>query len=72
MASAELAKYASNCFLAAKISFMNEMANICERIPGVDVVDIAKAMGSDPRIGKEFLMAGAGWGGSCFQRTRRR
>jgi UDPglucose 6-dehydrogenase len=66
LASAELAKYASNCFLAAKVSFMNEMANICERIPGVDVVDIAKAMGLDPRIGREFLMAGAGWGGSCF------
>lgn len=66
LASAELAKYASNCFLASKISFINEMANICERIPRVDVVDIAKAMGLDPRIGDEFLNAGAGWGGSCF------
>lgn len=66
LASAELAKYASNCFLAAKISFINEVANICERIPGVDVVDVARAMGLDPRIGKEFLKAGAGWGGSCF------
>jgi UDPglucose 6-dehydrogenase len=66
LASAELAKYASNCFLAAKISFMNEMANICERLPRVDVTDMAKAMGMDPRIGKEFLKAGAGWGGSCF------
>jgi len=66
LASAEFAKYASNCFLANKISFMNEMASICERIPKVDVTDIAKAMGLDPRIGKEFLKAGAGWGGSCF------
>ena len=66
LASAELAKYASNCFLAAKISFINEVANICEKIPMVDVVDVARAMGLDPRIGKEFLKAGAGWGGSCF------
>ncbi len=66
LAEAELSKYASNCFLAAKVSFINEMANICERIPGVDIVQVAKAMGLDPRIGKEFLKAGAGWGGSCF------
>jgi UDPglucose 6-dehydrogenase len=66
LASAELAKYASNAFLATKISFINEMANVCERIPGVDVVEIAHAMGLDPRIGPEFLRAGAGWGGSCF------
>jgi UDPglucose 6-dehydrogenase len=66
LASAELAKYASNAFLAARISFMNEMANICERIPEVDVTEIAHAMGLDPRIGSEFLKAGAGWGGSCF------
>ena len=66
LASAELAKYASNAFLATKISFINQMANICERIPGVDVVEIAHAMGLDPRIGPEFLRAGAGWGGSCF------
>ena len=66
LAEAELAKYASNCFLAAKVSFINEMANICERIPGVDIVQVAKAMGLDPRIGKEFLKAGTGWGGSCF------
>jgi len=66
LASAELAKYASNAFLATKISFINQMANICERISGVDVVEIARAMGLDPRIGPEFLRAGAGWGGSCF------
>lgn len=65
-ASAELAKYASNAFLATKISFINEMANICERIPGVDVVEIARSMGLDPRIGPHFLNSGAGWGGSCF------
>jgi len=66
LASAELAKYASNIFLATKISFINQIANICERIPGVDVVEIACAMGLDPRIGSKFLRAGAGWGGSCF------
>lgn len=66
LASAELAKYASNAFLATKISFINQMANVCERISGVDVVEIARAMGLDPRIGPEFLRAGAGWGGSCF------
>jgi len=64
--SAELAKYASNAFLATKISFINQIANICERISGVDVVEIAEAMGLDPRIGPGFLKAGAGWGGSCF------
>jgi len=66
LASAELSKYASNAFLATKISFINEIANLCERISGVDIVDIALAMGTDPRIGREFLRAGAGWGGSCF------
>ena len=71
LASAELAKYASNCFLAAKVSFINEVANICERIPRVDVTDVARAMGLDPRIGKEFLKAGAGWGGSCFPKDTR-
>jgi UDPglucose 6-dehydrogenase len=66
LASAELSKYASNAFLATKISFINQIANICEKIPGVDVVEIARAMGLDHRIGPEFLCAGAGWGGSCF------
>jgi len=71
LASAELAKYASNAFLATKISFINQIANICERISGVDVVEIAGAMGLDPRIGPEFLRAGAGWGGSCFPKDTR-
>jgi len=66
LASAELAKYASNAFLATKVSFINQMANICEKIPGVDIVEIAQAVGLDHRIGQEFLRAGAGWGGSCF------
>lgn len=64
--NAELIKYASNAFLATKISFMNEIANLCERIPGADVEVIAKAMGLDERIAPYFLKAGLGWGGSCF------
>ncbi|NOY87498.1 MAG: UDP-glucose/GDP-mannose dehydrogenase family protein [Deltaproteobacteria bacterium] len=63
--TAELIKYASNAFLATKISFINEMANICEAIGG-DVNTIAKAMGLDGRIGPKFLHAGPGYGGSCF------
>ena len=63
--SAELIKYASNAFLATKISFINAMANICERT-GADVSLVAKGMGYDKRIGREFLMAGLGYGGSCF------
>ncbi len=62
---AEAAKYASNAFLAAKVSFVNEISNICDRI-GVDVTEVARVMGLDPRIGAEFLKAGLGWGGSCF------
>jgi len=54
-----------NCFLATKISFINEMANICEAI-GADVKEVARGMGSDKRIGQAFLGAGVGWGGSCF------
>jgi UDPglucose 6-dehydrogenase len=63
--SAELIKYASNAFLATKISFINEIANICENV-GADVQVVAYAMGLDKRIGPKFLHAGAGYGGSCF------
>lgn len=63
--SAEMIKYASNAFLATKISFINGIANICE-IAGADVRDVAKGMGLDSRIGGAFLNAGLGWGGSCF------
>lgn len=64
--TAEMIKYASNAFLATKVSFINEIANICELVPGIDVVKVAKGMGLDPRIGSRFLNAGVGWGGSCF------
>jgi UDPglucose 6-dehydrogenase len=63
--TAEMIKYASNAFLAVKISFINEIANLCERT-GADVQVAAKAMGLDHRIGSKFLHAGAGFGGSCF------
>jgi len=66
LASAEMVKYASNAFLATKVSFINEVANICEKVAGVDVVKVAEGMGLDERIGKRFLHAGAGFGGSCF------
>jgi UDPglucose 6-dehydrogenase len=66
LSTAEMIKYASNAFLATKISFINEIANICENVPGVDVVKVAEGMGLDERIGKKFLHAGAGFGGSCF------
>ena len=64
--TAEMIKYASNAFLATKISFINLMARLCEKIPGSDVTDVAKGMGLDPRIGPLFLQAGPGFGGSCF------
>jgi UDPglucose 6-dehydrogenase len=65
LSSAEMVKYASNAFLATKISFINEVANICDRV-GADVVEVAKGIGLDSRIGSKFLQAGIGWGGSCF------
>ncbi|MEN1936914.1 UDP-glucose/GDP-mannose dehydrogenase family protein [Paenibacillus sp. 102] len=63
--SAEMIKYASNAFLATKISFINEISNICEKV-GADVLEVAGGMGMDRRIGSHFLQAGIGYGGSCF------
>lgn len=63
--TAEMIKYASNAFLATRISFINEIANICEEL-GADVREVARGMGLDKRIGPQFLDAGLGWGGSCF------
>jgi len=65
IASAEMVKLASNAFLATKISFINEIANVCEET-GADVIEVAKGMGLDARIGPQFLQAGLGFGGSCF------
>ena len=66
--TAEMIKYASNAFLATKISFINEIAQICERL-GADVKEVAAGMGYDKRIGRAFLDAGLGYGGSCFPKT---
>jgi UDPglucose 6-dehydrogenase len=65
IASAEMVKLASNAFLATKISFINEIANVCEET-GADVIEVARGMGLDDRIGNKFLQAGLGFGGSCF------
>jgi UDPglucose 6-dehydrogenase len=64
--TAELIKYANNSFLATKISYINTIANICEKIPGTDITTVAKAVGLDQRINPKFLCAGLGYGGSCF------
>ncbi len=68
--TAELIKYAANSFLATKISFINEMANICSKT-GANIVDVSEALGLDQRIGKKFLHAGIGFGGSCFPKDLR-
>ncbi|NEN87801.1 MAG: UDP-glucose/GDP-mannose dehydrogenase family protein [Okeania sp. SIO3H1] len=65
LSSAEMIKYAANSFLATKISFVNEIANICDRV-GADVTQVSRGIGLDSRIGNKFLQAGIGWGGSCF------
>jgi UDPglucose 6-dehydrogenase len=68
--SAELIKYGSNAFLATKISFINEIARLCE-LTGANVDNVARGMGLDPRVGSAFLQAGLGWGGSCFPKDVR-
>ena len=68
--TAEMAKYASNAFLAAKVSFINEIAHLCEAI-GADVARVAEVMGADPRIGPDYLQPGVGYGGSCFPKDTR-
>jgi len=65
LSAAEMIKYASNAFLATKISFINEIGNLCKKL-GIDTYDVATGMGLDKRIGRPFLDSGIGWGGSCF------
>ena len=65
-ATAELIKYSNNAFLATKISFINSISNLCQKIPGANIDDVAKVIGMDPRIGAQFLKAGPGFGGSCL------
>ena len=69
--SAEMIKLASNAFLATKISFINEIANVCDEV-GADVLEVARGMGLDARIGPKFLQPGIGFGGSCFAPAMRR
>ena len=69
--SAEMIKYASNDFLALKLSYMNDIANLCELV-GADIEDVARGMSFDERIGSRFLGAGIGYGGSCFRNCFRR
>lgn len=71
LVNAELIKYASNAFLALKISFINLIARLCEKLPNADVKVVAKGIGLDPRIGEHFLNAGLGFGGSCFPKDLR-
>lgn len=65
--TAEMIKYASNAFLATKVGYVNELAGLCDLV-GVNVLEVARAIGLDPRIGSEFLEPGPGWGGSCFKK----
>lgn len=66
LAGAEMAKHANNAFLATKVSFINTIAGMCERVPGADVDSVARSLGADPRIGPLFLQAGPGFGGPCL------
>jgi UDPglucose 6-dehydrogenase len=70
LSTAEMIKYASNCFLAAKISFINEIGNFCKKL-GIDTYEVADGMGLDKRIQRSFLNSGIGWGGSCFGKDTR-